>query len=329
MSLQINVLTGFLGSGKTTLLQRVLANEDMGETALLINEFGEVGIDNLLVQEIAPNTVLLPSGCVCCSVRGDLKQALIDLHDKRSRGEIPTFRRVLLETTGLADPAPILATLQRDPQLRGRYHVGLMVTVVDALHASLQERIHPEWLGQVTAADRLLVSKADLVSAAMLDQLLEHLQTLNPSASIGLASTVVEGDEQLLGEGLKSLEPDEEVAKWHLFAPAKQPQHGGAQGGALEYDGPLDWLAFGVWLSMLLRCHGERILRVKGILNVIDSEQPIVIHGVQHCLHSPVHLSSWPDGMRRSRLVIIVRDLDTKLLRRSFEAFLNRLGRAA
>jgi len=329
MSLQINVLTGFLGSGKTTLLQRVLANEDMGETALLINEFGEVGIDNLLVQEIAPNTVLLPSGCVCCSVRGDLKQALIDLHDKRSRGEIPAFRRVLLETTGLADPAPILATLQRDPQLRGRYHVGLMVTVVDALHASLQERIHPEWLGQVTAADRLLVSKADLVSAAMLDQLLEHLQTLNPSASIELASTVVEGDEQLLGEGLKSLEPDEEVAKWQLFAPTKQPQHGGAQVCALEYEEPLDWLAFGVWLSMLLRCHGERILRVKGILNVIDSEQPIVIHGVQHCLHSPVHLSSWPDGLRRSRLVIIVRDLDTKLLRRSFDAFLNRLGRAA
>ncbi len=329
MSLQINVLTGFLGSGKTTLLQRVLANEDMGETALLINEFGEVGIDNLLVQEIAPNTVLLPSGCVCCSVRGDLKQALTDLHDKRSRGEIPAFRRVLLETTGLADPAPILATLQRDPQLRGRYHVGLMVTVVDALHASLQERIHPEWLGQVTAADRLLVSKADLVSAAMLDQLLEHLQTLNPSASIELASTVVEGDEQLLGEGLKSLEPDEEVAKWQLFAPTKQPQHGGAQVCALEYEEPLDWLAFGVWLSMLLRCHGERILRVKGILNVIDSEQPIVIHGVQHCLHSPVHLSSWPDGLRRSRLVIIVRDLDTKLLRRSFEAFLNSLGRAA
>ncbi|WP_336333777.1 GTP-binding protein [Pseudomonas putida] len=329
MSLQVNVLTGFLGSGKTTLLQRVLANEDMGETALLINEFGEVGIDDLLVQEIAPNTVLLPSGCVCCSVRGDLKQALIDLHDKRTREEIPAFRRVLLETTGLADPAPILATLQRDPQLRGRYHVGLMVTVVDALHASLQQRIHPEWLGQVTAADRLLVSKADLVSAAIFDQLVDHLNTLNPSASVALASTVVEGDQQLLGEGLRSLEVDEEVAKWQLFAPTKQPQHGSAQVCALEYDAPLDWLAFGVWLSMLLRCHGERILRVKGILNVIDSAQPIVIHGVQHCLHSPVHLTNWPGGERRSRLVIIVRDLDTQLLRRSFEAFLHRLGRSA
>ncbi|MFK0033326.1 CobW family GTP-binding protein [Pseudomonas monteilii] len=329
MSVQINVLTGFLGSGKTTLLQRVLANEEMGETALLINEFGEVGIDDLLVQEIAPDTVLLPSGCVCCSVRGDLKQALIDLHDKLSRGEIPAFRRVLLETTGLADPAPILSTLQRDPQLRGRYHLGLLVTVVDAQHASLQERLHPEWLGQVTAADRLLVSKADLVSAGVLEHVFANLRALNPSASVALASSVVAGDEQLLGEGLRSLAPDEEVAKWQLFAPTTQPRHAGARVCALEYERPLDWLAFGVWLSMLLRCHGDQILRVKGILNVSDSEQPIVIHGVQHCLHAPVHLTHWPGGERRSRLVIIVRDLDTELLRRSFGAFLQHLGRAA
>lgn len=329
MSLQINVLTGFLGSGKTTLLQRVLANEDMGQTALLINEFGEVGIDNLLVQEIAPNTILLPSGCVCCSVRGDLKQALIDLHGKRNRGEIPAFRRVLLETTGLADPAPILSTLQRDPQLRGRYHLGLLVTVVDAQHASLQERLHPEWIGQVTAADRLLVSKADLVTPESLDKVFAHLKTLNPTASVALTSSVLEGDEQLLGEGLRSMVPDEEVAGWQLFAPTKQPQHGNAQVCALEYEKPLDWLAFGIWLSMLLRCHGERILRVKGILNVIDTEQPIVIHGVQHCLHPPVHLTSWPNGQRRSRLVIIVRDLDIRILRRSFDTLLHSLGRAA
>lgn len=329
MSLQINVLTGFLGSGKTTLLQRVLANEDMGQTALLINEFGEIGIDNLLMQEIAPNTVLLPSGCVCCSIRGDLKQALIDLHDKRSRGVIPAFRRVVLETTGLADPSPILSTLQRDPQLRGRFHLGLLVTVVDAQHAALQEQLHPEWLGQIAAADRLLVSKADLVSDELLDELMAHLKTLNPSASVVLASSVVQGDELLLGEGLKSLAPEDEVAKWQLFAAEKQPGHGGAQVCALTYEKPLDWLALGVWLSMLLRCHGERILRVKGILNVIDSEQPVVIHGVQHCLHSPVHLAEWPGGERQSRLVIIVRDLDTRLLRRSFETFLSRLGRAA
>ena len=130
MSLAVNVITGFLGSGKTTLLRRLLAQEALGETALLINEFGEVGIDHLLVEEVAPDTVLLPSGCVCCSVRGDLKAALLTLHGRRSRGEIPAFRRVLLETTGLADPGPILATLTLDPQLRGRFHLGLLVTVV-------------------------------------------------------------------------------------------------------------------------------------------------------------------------------------------------------
>lgn len=329
MSLPINVVTGFLGSGKTTLLKRLLADEELGDTALLINEFGEVGIDNLLVEEVAPGTVLLPSGCVCCSVRGDLKQALLDLHSKRSRGEVPAFRRVLLETTGLADPAPILATLQRDPQLRGRFHLGLLVTVVDALHAELQERLHPEWLGQVTAADRLLLSKTDLVSPDVIEPLWQRLQALNPSASLALACDIDSGDELLLGEGLRSTDPDAEVARWQLFAPLDKTHHGSAEVCCLEFDAALDWIAFGVWLSMLLRCHGKRILRVKGILDVIDSPQPIVIHGVQHCLHAPVHLNAWPGGTRRSRLVFIVREVDATLLRRSFNAFLNRLGRSA
>lgn len=329
MSLPINVVTGFLGSGKTTLLKRLLADEELGDTALLINEFGEVGIDNLLVEEVAPGTVLLPSGCVCCSVRGDLKQALLDLYGKRSRGDIPAFRRVLLETTGLADPAPILATLQRDPQLRGRFHLGLLVTVVDAQHAELQERLHPEWLGQVTAADRLLLSKTDLVPANVIELLWQRLQALNPSASFALTSDIDGGDELLLGEGLRGADPDAEVARWQLFAPLDKTRHGSAEVCCLEFDGALDWIAFGVWLSMLLRCHGERILRVKGILDVIDSPQPIVIHGVQHCLHAPVHLNAWPGGARRSRLVFIVRELDTALLRRSFNAFLYRLGRTA
>lgn len=329
MSLPINVVTGFLGSGKTTLLKRLLAGEALGETALLINEFGEVGIDDLLVEEIAPGTLLLPGGCVCCSVRGDLKQALLDLHAKRSRGDIPAFRRVLLETTGLADPGPILSTVHRDPQLRGRFHLGLLATVVDAQHAQIQERLHPEWLGQVTAADRLLVSKSELVAPQALAQLLRRLGQLNPTASLALTDAVANGDELLLGEGLKGEAADAEVARWQLFAPLAQTRHGSASVCCLEFEGSLDWMAFGVWLSMLLRCHGERILRVKGILDVIDSPQPIVIHGVQHCLYAPVHLADWPAGPRRSRLVFIVRDLDTQPLRRSFEAFLKRLGRAA
>lgn len=329
MSLAVNVITGFLGSGKTTLLRRLLAQEALGETALLINEFGEVGIDHLLVEEVAPDTVLRPSGCVCCSVRGDLKAALLTLHGRRSRGEIPAFRRVLLETTGLADPGPILATLNLDPQLRGRFHLGLLVTVVDAEHAALQEGLHPEWLNQVTAADRLLLSKADRVAPAVLERLDRQLAQLNPTATRALAASVVSGDDLLLGEGLRAADPAAEVGRWRLFAEVAEGRHGSAEVCCLEFDRPLDWMAFGVWLSMLLRCHGQRILRVKGILDVIDASQPIVIHGVQHSLHPPVHLPAWSAGERRSRLVFIVRDLDTALLRRSFAAFMGGLGRAA
>lgn len=329
MSLAVNVITGFLGSGKTTLLRRLLAQEALGETALLINEFGEVGIDHLLVEEVAPDTVLLPSGCVCCSVRGDLKAALLTLHGRRSRGEIPAFRRVLLETTGLADPGPILATLNLDPQLRGRFHLGLLVTVVDAEHAALQEGLHPEWLNQVTAADRLLLSKADRVAPAVLERLDRHLAQLNPTATRALAAAVASGDDLLLGEGLRAADPAAEVGRWRMFAAVAEGRHGSAEVCCLEFDRPLDWMAFGVWLSMLLRCHGQRILRVKGILDVIDASQPIVIHGVQHSLHPPVHLPAWPAGERRSRLVFIVRELDTALLRRSFAAFMGGLGRAA
>jgi G3E family GTPase len=322
MSIAMNVVTGFLGSGKTTLLKRLLQDENLGDTALLINEFGDVGIDHLLVQEVAPDTVLLPSGCVCCSIRGELKDALLGLLGRRSRGEIPQFRRVILETTGLADPAPILATLSNDPQLRGRFHLGLIVTLVDACHAPLQERLHPEWLAQVAAADRLLLSKTDLVDPSALAALRAHLQELNSSAPMQESTEVHSGEQLLLDQGVRSAEPEQEVARWRLHRVQSTPsRHGDAQVCCLTFEQPLDWVGFGVWLSMLLRCHGERILRVKGLLNVKASQAPIVIHGVQHCLHAPVHLSAWPGEDRTSRLVFILRGLEPDLLRRSFEVF--------
>jgi G3E family GTPase len=321
MSIALNVITGFLGSGKTTLLKRLLQDENLGDTALLINEFGDVGIDHLLVEEVAPDTVLLPSGCICCSIRGELKDALLGLLERRTRGEIPAFRRVILETTGLADPAPILATLNNDAQLRGRFHVGLVVTLVDASHAALQERLHPEWLAQVAAADRLLISKADLVSAEALQALRARLQRLNP-APLFDTQAIVSGDQLLLGEGVRGSAPEAEVARWKLHgAQSTASQHGDAQVCVLTFERPLDWIGFGVWLSMLLRCHGERILRVKGLLNVNVSHAPVVIHGVQHCLHAPVHLPAWPGTDRHSRLVFILRGLEPDALRRSFEVF--------
>jgi G3E family GTPase len=321
MSIALNVITGFLGSGKTTLLKRLLSDESLGDTALLINEFGDVGIDHLLVQEVAPDTVLLPSGCVCCSIRGELKDALTGLLERRARGEIPAFRRVILETTGLADPAPILATLGMDPHLRGRFHIGLVVTLVDASNAALQERLHPEWMAQVAAADRLLLSKTDMVGDDVSQALRTRLQAINAAPILDTAD-VHSGDQLLLGEGLRSAEPAREVARWQLHRVQSAPgRHGDAQVCCLTFDRPLDWVGFGVWLSMLLRCHGERILRVKGLLNVNNSQAPVVIHGVQHCLHAPVHLSAWPSEDRTSRLVFIVRGLDPEQLRRSFEVF--------
>ena len=322
MSIALNVVTGFLGSGKTTLLNRLLQDESLGDTALLINEFGDIGIDHLLVQEVAPDTVLLPSGCVCCSIRGELKDALLDLLARRDRGEIPAFRRVILETTGLADPAPILATLNNDVQLRGRFHVGLVVTLVDACHAELQARIHPEWLAQVAAADRLLLSKTDQAAASAVSALRQRLQALNPGVPLLDTHDVLSGDQLLLGEGLRGAAPEVEVARWQLHRPQGQvTSHGEAQVCCLTFDQPLDWIGFGVWLSMLLRCHGERILRVKGLLNVNSLQAPVVIHGVQHCLHAPVHLPRWPSAERQSRLVFIVRGLDPQRLRHSFDVF--------
>ncbi|HEY0287701.1 MAG TPA: GTP-binding protein [Pseudomonas sp.] len=321
MSIALNVITGFLGSGKTTLLKRLLKDEKLGDTALLINEFGDVGIDHLLVQEVAPDTVLLPSGCVCCSIRGELKDALSGMLARRAKGEIPAFRRVILETTGLADPAPILATLGTDRHLRGRFHIGLVVTLVDASHAALQERLHPEWIAQVAAADRLLISKTDIVSEDEQQTLRARLQAINSVPTLD-AADIHSGDQLLLGEGLRGTQPSKEVARWQLHrVQSTFSRHGAAQVCCLTFERPLDWVGFGVWLSMLLRCHGERILRVKGLLNVNNSRAPVVIHGVQHCLHAPVHLPAWPSEDRTSRLVFILRGLDPDQLRRSFDVF--------
>src|ERR1700751_181734 len=180
----LNVVTGFLGSGKTTLLRKLLAADLGNETALLINEFGEIGIDHLLVGEIAPDMVLLKSGCVCCSIRGELKDAVVQLFSKREKGQIPRFRRVLLETTGLADPAPIFATVLADPMLRHHFGLGVIIAVVDAFNAGLHEELHPEWMAQVTSADRLVLTKTDLVSEQANRALQKHLRVINPTAVI-------------------------------------------------------------------------------------------------------------------------------------------------
>jgi len=340
----VNVITGFFGSGKTTLLRKLLASDLGAETAVLINEFGEVGIDHLLVGEIAPDTVLLKSGCVCCSIRGDLKDALAQLFSKRQQGELPNFQRIILETTGLADPAPIFATVLADPMLRHHFRLGLIITVVDSFNAGLHEELHPEWTAQVTAADRLVLTKTDLVSEQDHKALQIHLKALNPAALILTSAAVQQGDSLLMTAGLHDAHPDIEAERWMRNFPSSIPQGGGEDVGPrdddhkhsavehfgvnsffLAFDHQINWTAFGLWLSMLLNRHGRNILRVKGILNLSGADYPIAIHAAQHLVHPPVHLPGWPEDDRRSRIVFIVRGIEQEAIVRSFRVFCEQL----
>jgi G3E family GTPase len=309
--LPVTIVTGFLGSGKTTLISRLLAHPEMGETAVIVNELGEIGIDHHLLRRVDERTVLLPSGCVCCSLRGDLADELRDLLSRRTRGEIPAFRRVVVETTGLADPAPIVNTLLAEPVVRHHYVPERVIATVDAVHGLRQ----PESVKQASAADRLVVTKADLVDAA---ELRGRLQALNPAAEIVEVSFGEVEPELLFGGGDRDLRASlGEVPHAH--------DHDDVRACCLLFDEPLDWTAFGIWLTMLLQARGDEVLRVKGLLDV-GSAGPLLVNGVQHVVHPPVHLDAWPDEDRRSRIVFIARAIDAGELERSLAAF-NRAAR--
>lgn len=321
--LTANLLTGFLGSGKTSLLRRLLASPRLADTAVLINELGEVGLDHLLVEAVDEEVVLLKSGCVCCTIRGELKEALLRLQERRARGEVPAFSRVVVETTGLADPAPIVATFAADPMLRWHFRLGNIVTVVDAVNGASNLDNYPEAVSQVAVADRLVVAKRDLADEDTMSALVSRLAALNPTAGILGSSEDDPAPVSLLLDDVhhEQARPDE-VARWFAAAGhGNEPHRDDVQAHLLAADRPLDWAAFGLWLSMLLNRHGQEILRVKGLLEVEGVEQPVVVQGVQHLIHKPLHLDRWPAAGRGTRLVMIARGLDGALLERSFRAF--------
>ena len=306
----VHLIKGFLGSGKTTLLQRLLADPALGDTAVLINEFGEVGLDHHLLGRIDETMVLLPSGCLCCTIRGELASAIKDLHSKRERGEVPAFRRLVVESSGLADPFPILSTVQADPVLRHHFRLGSVVTTVDAVNGLSR----PESIKQVAVADRLVLTKTDLAPERR-TELERLLRRLNPDAPLWYAAEQTIGAADLFDDAVRS--------PLRAIPTTPDRPHGTVQAFALAFEGALDWTMFGVWLTMLLNRHGARVLRVKGILNVAGSATPVAVHGVQHLVHPPVHMAAWPDADRRSRLVFIVDGLDRTAIERSLRAFLS------
>jgi G3E family GTPase len=310
----VSLLTGYLGSGKTTLLSRLLADPGMGETAVIVNELGEVAVDHHLLRRVDERTVVLASGCVCCTLRGDLADELRDLLSRRTRGEVPWFRRVVVETTGLADPAPILYTLVSEPVVKSHFELERVITTVDAQHGLRG----PESLKQAAAADRVVVTKTDLADPAELER---ELAALNPTADVLEASFGDVSPELLFGG--REHEPREPAP-----APDGHTHTDGVRAHSLLFDEQLDWTAFGVWLTMLLAARGEDVLRVKGLLDV-GASGPLLLNGVQHVVHPPVHLDAWPDHDRRSRIVFIGRGLDKTALEGSLQAFTRAARRPA
>ena len=327
----LTVLTGFLGAGKTTLLNRLLRDPALADTVVLVNEFGEIGLDHLLVEAVEQDMILLSAGCLCCTIRGDLVAALEDLLRKRDNGRIRPFRRVVIETTGLADPAPILHALIAHPYLSLRYRLQGVIAVIDAVNGAASLDAHPEALRQAAVADRLVVTKRDLPGAdAGIDA---RLRALNPTAAIEPPDVPAE---RLLGGlfGLDGKSPD--VREWLGHEAAHHHDHGHHHHDVNRHDAairafnlvsdvPVPRAAFEMFLDLLRSSHGPKLLRLKGLVALADDpERPVVVHGVQHVLHTPATLDGWPDDDRRSRLVLIVRDLDPAFVQRIWDAFLGR-----
>lgn len=334
----VTVLTGFLGAGKTTLLNRLLKAPGIEDTAVIINEFGEIGIDHLLVERVDDGIVELASGCLCCTIRGDLIATLENLLRSLDNKRIPAFRRVIIETTGLADPAPILHTLMVHPYLTLRFHLAGVVTVVDAVNGDSTLDSHAESVKQVAVADRIIATKADLLAdnAVKLATLLARLERLAPGARILDAARGEATPKAVLEAGLWSADsksPD--VRRW-LAEEAYGGEHEHGPGFAFDVnrhdasirafivtsDRPIPAGAFDLFCDLLRAAHGPKLLRVKGVVKLAeDPTRPVVVHGVQHVFHPPVILERWPDEDERTRLVFIVKDLAETDVRRLYAAF--------
>ncbi len=346
----VTILTGFLGAGKTTMLNRLLRDPGLARSVVLINEFGEIGLDHLFVEKIDGDMVMMASGCLCCTLRGDLIDALENLLRRLDNGRIPPFDRLLIETTGLADPAPILHTLMSHPYLLMRFRLDGVVTVLDAINGAATLDAHPESLRQAAMADLLVFSKIDLIQSDeekhAFTRLVGRLERINASARRLDDPNLLDAD-HLLGLGLYNREtkaPD--VARWLNAEALAAADHGGdhesghdhhdhdvnrhgdsIRAFALFGEKPLSPSSCDLFLEILRNAHGPNLLRVKGIIALADDPaRPLVIHGVQHVFHPPARLDAWPDADHRTRIVFIVNKMSAQFVQGLYDALAGDLG---
>jgi G3E family GTPase len=317
------LLSGFLGSGKTTLLNRLLEHPAFTNTAVIVNEFGEIGLDHLLIAQGSDNVVLLEGGCLCCTIADSLHETLADLNFRKVRGEIPAFERVIIETTGLADPAPILNTLLGHRLVTDHYRLEAVIVAVDALHALANISDAPEVALQIAVADRLIITKCDI--APMPAALLSQLDTINPNASRfdsqqagALTAAFAPGDRYRLPRRYQTVAPGDVAQRSRM--------HGADSSSRIRADGfvlphPPTWAGIAAWWSVASGEFGDRLLRCKGVLEIADTGEIVFVQGVQRVFHAPERLPGWPDADRRSRLVCITRDVEAALLQRTLRAF--------
>ncbi|RTM09371.1 MAG: GTP-binding protein [Hyphomicrobiales bacterium] len=348
----VSVLTGFLGAGKTTLLNRLLKDPALADTAVIINEFGEVAIDHLLVEQASDGIIQLSDGCLCCTVRGDLVDTLADLVDRQQTGRIARLARVVVETTGLADPAPVLQSIMAHPALVQAFRLDGVITLVDAVNGEATLDAHVEAVKQAAVADRIVLTKTDLADAAAIEALRARLRQINPGAVVLDVNEAGTGAAALFNCGLYNPETKSaDVRRWL----GEEAAHGDGhdhhhhdgdhdddhhhhhhhhhahrhdtrvRSHSLVHDGPVPFSAIEMFLDLVRSTHGEKLLRMKGVIELAeDPSRPLVIHGVQKVLHPPARLPAWPDGQRGTRLVLITLDMPEDYIRRLFAAFTNK-----
>ena len=319
----VTLITGFLGSGKTTLLSSILKKKEMQKTAVIINEFGEIGLDHALIEHTDENIVELQSGCICCTIQGDLNKTLIDLFDKMMNGKVSSFNRILIETTGLANPVPIIHTLMSSIELIRIYSLDGVITVVDSINGEKTLDLHEESLKQLALAEKIILSKTDIVDKDEINSLIYRIKEINPVSQIVFSKFGNIPLEEIFGLGAYDpYKKSEDVKKWLAAEKYKDKKHHhhhdvnrhseNIRAFSMMSEKPVNMIAFSFFRDMITAALGANLLRMKGIINIAGEEHPAVIHGVQHIFHPVQWLETWPDNDRRTKLVFITQNIKKK-----------------